>query len=226
MPLSIIIAGVLIAGGIYLNGRTVKGSPLAQQQNLTANIASTIRPIDQSDHILGSPDSRVLIVEYSDTECPYCKIFHNTMSAIMRDYGRDGRVAWVYRHYPMKEIHTRSFKEAEATECAASLGGESKFWEYVNLLYETTPSNDQLDPQELPKIAVKVGLSSQDFSACLESGQFAAKVNADVKNAQDLKIIGTPHSFLIDTKTNEYYPLEGYYAYERLKLVIDMILGS
>lgn len=226
LPLSIIIAGALIAGGIYLNGRTTKESPLAQRQNQTANISGTIRPIDENDHILGSPDSTILIVEYSDTECPFCKSFHNTMRSVMQEYGRDGKVAWIYRHYPMAELHSKAFKEAEATECVASLGGESKFWEYVNKLYEVTPSNDGLDPTELSNIAVQVGLSSQDFTACLESGEFAARVNADIQNARDLGIIGTPHSFLIDAKNNEYYPLEGYYSYERLKLVIDMILNS
>ena len=71
------------------------------------------------------------------------------------------KVAWVYRHFPISGLHSKSLKEAEATECAANLGGNSKFWEYTNKLYEVTPSNDKLDPKELTNIAKQVGLSSR-----------------------------------------------------------------
>lgn len=228
LPISIIIAGLLIAGGIYLNGRITKESPTTtqKQQQASENLSDVIRPIDANDHILGSSKARILVVEYSDTECPFCKDFHNTMNSIMQEYGKDGNVAWVYRHFPIAGLHSKSPKEAEATECAASLGGNSKFWEYTNKLYETTPSNNGLDPKQLTTIATQVGLSSTAFDTCLNSGEFTSRVNADIKNAQELGITGTPNSIVIDTKTNEFHSINGAYPYAQVKSVIDLILSS
>ncbi len=228
LPISIIIAGLLVGGGIYLNGRMAKENPTpAQQQEAkSASLSSTLREIDANDHMLGSSKARVLVVEYSDTECPFCKMFHSSMLSIMQEYGKDEKVAWVYRHFPIAELHSKSAKEAEAQECAGELGGNSKFWEYTNKLYEVTPSDNKLDPKELTTIATDVGLSSVAFNTCLESGQYAARVNLDAQNAQELGALGTPYSIIIDTKTNEHYPIEGAYPYANLKSVIDIILES
>ena len=228
LPISIVFAGLLIAGGIYLNGRITRENPTVtqQQQIKSENLSDTIRPIDANDHILGSSNARVLVIEYSDTECPFCKNFHSTMLSIMQEYGKDGKVAWVYRHYPIAELYSKSFKEAEATECAANLGGNSKFWEYINKVYETTPSNNGLDPKELTNIAKQVGLSSTAFDTCLNSGEFTPRVNADIQNAQEIGIAGTPYSVIVDTKSNKSYPVEGAYPYNQVKLAIDLILNS
>lgn len=228
LPVSIIIAGLLIAGGIYLNGRIAKVNPTPSQaqQAKSENLSGVIRPIDANDHILGSPKARILVVEYSDTECPYCKNFHATMNTIMQEYGKDEKVAWVYRHDPISELHSKSFHEAEATECAGNLGGNSKFWEYINKLYEITPSNNDLDPKELTNIATQVGLSSASFNTCLDSKEFDPRINLDIKNANELGISGTPYSIIVDTKTNQYYPIEGAYPYSQVKSAIDLILKS
>ena len=135
-------------------------------------------------------------------------------------------MAWIYRHYPIAELHSKSLKESEATECAANLGGNSKFWEYINKLYEVTPSNNGLDPKELTNIAKQVGLSSTAFDTCLGSGEFTPRVNADIQNAGEIGIGGTPYSVIIDTKTKQYYPIEGAYPYSQVKSAIDLMLSS
>ena len=90
LPLSIVIAGLIIAGGVYLNGRIAKESPTpAQEQRAKSeNLSDTIRPIDANDHILGNSKARVLIVEYSDTECPFCKNFHSSLLSTSMDRKR------------------------------------------------------------------------------------------------------------------------------------------
>lgn len=228
LPISVVVAGLLIAGGIYLNGRIENSNPnpsQAQQQN-SKNLAEAVRPVDANDHVLGNPNARVVVIEYSDTECPYCKQFQTTMQQIMQNYGTDGQVAWVYRHFPIAELHSKSFHEAEATECAASLGGNSKFWEYLDKVYETTPSNNGLDPAELTTIANQVGLPTQAFNDCLSGKQFDDRINADIQNASQIGIAGTPWAVIIDTKNNEYTPIEGALPYATIKQVIDIILGS
>ena len=206
LPISIIIAGLLIGGGVYFNGRIESEKPPTPNKVLSDNAKNMIRPIDANDHVLGSPDARVLVVEYSDTECSFCKQFHSTMLRIMREYATLERISWVYRHFPIEEIHSKAPKEAEALECAGELGGNAKFWEYTNKLYEVTPSDDKLDPKELTNIVKQVGLSSEKFDTCLESGQYAPRVELDVNNAKEMGAVGTPYSVLIDTKTLEHYP--------------------
>lgn len=227
LPLSIVIAGLLIGAGVYMNGR-IENSPSnnSTQTLQSGDLANILRPVDVNDHVIGNPNSRVVVVEYSDTECPFCKEFHISMNTIMQQYGTDGRVAWVYRHFPVDELHSKARKESEALECAAELGGNGKFWEYTNKIYEITPSNNELDPVELVKTAVAIGLPSAQFSTCLDSGQYAPRVELDVQNARELGALGTPYSVLIDTKTGEHYPLEGAYPYAQLKAAIDLILNS
>jgi len=238
LPLSIIIAGLFIGGGIYLNGKMAKENPtpaqqtIQQQQAKSENLENVLKPVDANDHVLGNPKARILIIEYSDTECPFCKMFHSTLISIMQEYGTQGEVAWVYRHFPVYDestgeyLHSKAPKEAEALECAGELGGDSKFWEYTNKIYEITPSNDGLDPKQLTTIATGIGLSSNAFNTCLESGQYTARVQADLVNAQELGASGTPYSVVVDTKTNQYYPLDGAYPYADLKNAIELILNS
>ena len=228
LPISIVIAGILIGGGFYLNAKIVKNNPTPAQniQAQSLDLVDKIRSIDANDHILGNSKARVLVVEYSDTECPFCKNFHSTMLSLMQEYGQKGNVAWVYRYYPIAEIHQKSFHEAVALECAGQLGGNGKFWEYANKIYEITPSNDELDPNELTNIAKIVGLSSVNFNTCLNSGEFEPRINLDIKNAEELGASGTPYSVVIDTQTNKYYPIEGAYPYDQMKSIIDLILQS
>ena len=69
---------------------------------------SAVRPVNGEDHILGNPDAPVKLIEFSDFECPFCKRFHPTMKRLMDEYGEDGRVAWVYRHFPLDAIHSKA----------------------------------------------------------------------------------------------------------------------
>lgn len=232
IPISIIIAGLLIGGGLYLNS----GGKQEYNDTTTPNAktivnqaikqASNIRPIDENDHTLGNPEARVVVVEYSDTECPFCKEFHKTMRSLMTEYGSKGNLAWVYRHFPVEELHSKAPREAEALECAGALGGNSKFWEYANRIYEVTPSNNNLEPKELENIAKQVGLASDKFNTCLDSGEFTPRVQADTYDAQGAGGEGTPFSVVIDTETGDTYPVNGAYPYAQMKNIINLILQS
>jgi protein-disulfide isomerase len=104
-----------------------------------------IPPVTEKDFITGNPNAEIKIVEYSDTECPFSKRFHQTMIDIMKEQGPNGKVAWVYRYFPLDGLHQKARYEAEAVACAAEQGGNAKFWEYLDLLFKVTPSNDGLD---------------------------------------------------------------------------------
>lgn len=228
VPAAIILAGVLVAGAVLLSGSrsntaqvNVKQQPQVAQQE-TGDLEK-MTPVSSEDHIRGNPNAPVKIVEYSDTECPFCKRFHPTMQQVMDEYGASGKVAWVYRHFPLDQLHPKARKEAEATECAAELGGDDKFWAYLDRLMEVTPANNGLDPAELPKIAQYVGLDTAKFNECLSSGRYAQKIEEHVQNAQATGGNGTPWSIVV-AKNGKKYPLNGAQPYASVKQLIDLAL--
>lgn len=213
IPIAIVIAGLAIASAIYFGD----SAPLVAQQ-----VNAVVEPVTSDDHILGNPKAKVIIVEYSDTECPFCKSFHPTMQRVMNEYGKDGQVAWVYRHFPLP-FHAKAPKESEALECANKLGGNVKFWEYLNKLFEITPGNDQLDGAELPKIAKTVGLDETAFNECLSAGKMKAIVDKHIAGGKKAGVGGTPFSIiLVDNKPVS--SINGAQPYEQVKAVIEEAL--
>lgn len=93
-----------------------------------------LKPVSADDHIRGDKNARILLVEYSDIQCPYCKRFHPTVNRALSDY--NGQIAWVYRHFPLEGLHPLARPAAEATECAASMGGEDAFWKMLDKMNE------------------------------------------------------------------------------------------
>lgn len=197
LPTSILIAALLIAGSlIYSAGK--RGSentnvvPRDQQEVVSVK---NMRPVSSSDYIRGNPDAPIKIVEYSDLECPFCKSFHDTLKKTIDVYG--GKVAWVYRHAPLDDLHPKARKEAEAVECAGEIGGKDKFWSYMDVLMEISPLNNGLDLKKLPEIATMVGLDATKFNQCLSSGKYAEKIQADLDNAMNSGFQGTPFSIIV-----------------------------
>lgn len=223
-PVAILIAGVIIAGAIvFTNGGGSNSGNVA-----TGGAAATSVPdikLSKSDHIFGSPDADIIIFEYSDTECPFCKRFHETMTEVMDTYGANGKVAWVYRHFPLVQIHSKAPKEAEATECAAELGGNDGFWNYLNTLMEVTPSNNGLDLAILPDIAEQVGLDRGKFQACLDSGKYASIVDDQYNQGIKDGARGTPHSIAV-VKDGENFIISGAQPFINVQSTIEAALAQ
>lgn len=224
VPIAIIIAGLLIGGSLYYSNVKIAQQPKVQNVQLaTSDATENMRPVSENDHILGNPSAELMIVEYSDLECPFCKVFHQTLQQVMSVYAKDGRVAWVYRHFPIDQLHSKARKEAEATECANELGGPEKFWAFTDMIYATTKSNNSLDLAELPKIAQRVGLDVKAFNACLSSGKYAAKVEADYQDAVKSGGRGTPNTIVV-SKDGTKTVIQGAQSYEAVKNIIDALL--
>lgn len=88
--------------------------------------------ISEEDHVRGNSEASVIIVEYSDYECSFCTRFHTSMKQILEEYG--DQVAWVYRHYPLTQLHPNAVLASQAGECAAELGGNDAFWQLSDAL--------------------------------------------------------------------------------------------
>lgn len=202
VPMAIVVAGLLIAGAIFFRGG---GSSELAKVNVPEKAAQaspelgaiTLRPVDGTDYMRGNPDANIVFVEFSDTECPFCKRFHTVMKQVMNDYGKAGQVAWVYRQYPIVQLHSKAPKESEALLCAGELGGSAKFWDYTDRVFEITNSNDSLDPTLLPSIATDVNLDQKAFTTCLSSGKYKARVESEFNDGATAGVNGTPHSVLV-----------------------------
>ena len=118
----------------------------------------------------------------------------------MDNYGKTGQVAWVFRNFPIVELHSKAPKEHEAAECVNELGGNQKYWTFVNKIFEVSPANNRLDPAELPIIAAEVGIDKTKFNTCLDSGKYTALVQADYDSGVTAGVRGTPTSYLVLNK--------------------------
>jgi protein-disulfide isomerase len=201
----------------------------AEENARLSEAAKGVKPVSAEDHVQGNPNAPVKVVEFSDFECPFCKSFHPTMKRIMDEYGKDGKVAWIYRHFPLDEIHSKARKEAQAAECANELGGNTAFWAFANRLFEIAPSNNRLDLKLLPQIAQEIGLDRTKFESCLagdaRGGKYAAHIEANAQDAVASGATGTPYSLVIDAK-GHFLPINGAQPYDAVKAIIDAGLNN
>src|SRR3989344_6985808 len=167
----LIVIGFFLALILLLKGSKPSAPSVTDNKPVATDNGSPV-------HTLGNPDAPIVIVEYSDTECPFCRVFHNTMHQVVEN--SNGNVAWVFKHYPIPSLHPKAFLEAEATECAWEQGGNEAFWAYVDRLFAITPSNNGLEVAELTRIAEYIGLDVASFNTCLNSGKYTARVQADI----------------------------------------------
>lgn len=243
IPGSILVGSLIISFSILLSGGVIKikgldvqrtstttqtgQAPAAPNPNLappTEPTAGPVEPLKTEDHVRGERNARVLLIEYSDLECPFCKRFHPTAKQVVDEY--KGQVAWVYRHFPLDQIHSKADKEAEAVECAKDQGGDDAFWKLTDKIFEVTPSNNGLNLDDLPKLAGEVGLNSNTLKSCLDAGKFAAHVEEDYQGGIKAGITGTPGNILLDTKTNKTKLIPGAVPFDQFKTAIDDLLKS
>ena len=174
------------------------------------------QPLDEtrlaSDPTIGPTSAKVVITEYGDFGCSSCRAWHDAgiMEQVIAAYG--DQVQFVWKDFPV--ITAQSPKAAEAGQCAFDQG---KFWEYHDYIYENVYA---LGADDLKSYAAQLGLNTEQFNACLDSGQNRAKVEQNLDEARSLGLPGTP-SFLVNGKK-----LVGPPSLETLKSSIDEILAG
>ena len=235
IPLSIIIAGALIAGAVFFSGEgsssknTVSNTGIRPTQVAPQPTGSTksVAKVTSADHIKGSPNAPVKIVEYSDYECPFCKRFHSTMQQAIDEYGDSGQVAWVYRHFPLDSLHPKNARiVASAAECIAEQKGNDAFWEFTDGFFAVTPSNDRTDLTiVLPQLYNTLGVNQADIEACIASGKYAQHIQDNIDNAIATGGRGTPWSVII-APNGDTFPLSGAQPYQSVKQLIEIALKA
>lgn len=223
--MAIVIVGLIVASAVLFKNDNPRVINLNDSTQTITDPTIKIRPVTASDHWQGRLGAPVTVIEYSDLECPFCKRFHNTMKEALAFYNgnEEVKLTWVYRHFPLDSLHSKARKEAEATECAATLGGNDQFWAYTDKIFTVTPSNDGLDPSLLPLLAAEIGLDRQAFEACLAGGQQAGKVQADYDEAIAAGGQGTPFVIVIGSD-NKQITLPGAVPLDQVKKAVDELL--
>jgi protein-disulfide isomerase len=154
----------------------------------SAGFESLLEPprfeIPGEGHSRGPEDAPVTLVEFSDYQCPFCKNAEPIVAQVLERYPT--QVRFVFRHFPLDNIHPQARAAAEAALCA---GEQGKFWEYHEVLFQQAP---KLGPGDLGRYATRLQLDRPAFDACLAEKRQAAKVEADVAAGEKIGVSGTP----------------------------------
>lgn len=231
VPGSIIIAGIFIGVGLFFSGGSVPGKAPTQaveqagQQQPQVDTTNKIAPVTEADHIRGDVKAPVKIVEFSDFECPFCKRHHETLKTVMTKY--EGKVAWVYRQFPLEQLHpVKAMSAAMASECVAELGGNDAFWIFTDRYFEETLTNNRTDIDTLiPKLVAEAGVNAGAFSTCFEEGRHKAAIEADIADAVATGGQGTPWSVIIGP-SGKTYPLNGALPANVIEQIIEQALSE
>ena len=158
-------------------------------------------PVTSRDHVQGSESAEVTLVEYGDFECPHCGRAYGVVKQVQAHFG--DRLRFVYRHFPLREIHPQAEAAAETSEFAAA---RHRFWEMHDLLFE---NQQALGLPLMAESAEALGLSAAELREALAGGQYASKVQADFLGGVRSGVNGTP-TFFIDGERHEgSYELAG-----------------
>lgn len=202
---------VVIIGGLFaILAFTNKDKPGDQSSG-----SSNAQPTSHKD---GKADSRVVLQEFGDFQCPACKAYYPILKQLKTEYG--DRVAFQFSHFPLTQIHTNAFIGSRAAEAAAKQG---KFFEMHDLLYEQQDSWSPVgDPTSIfVSFASQLGINADQFKTDMVSTATTDAINADRKVAQDLGSTATP-TFAINGKKLDKNPTD----IEGFKTLLDEALAA
>jgi protein-disulfide isomerase len=145
-------------------------------------------PVTEADHIQGDAHAPMVMVEYGDYQCSHCGHAHPIVQRVQRHFGK--RLAFVFRNFPLNEIHPDAEVAAETAEFAAAHG---RFWEMHDAIFE---NQQDLGLELLRELTEKLGLSVQALDRALSDGEYAPRVKEDFMGGVRSGVNGTPTFFL------------------------------
>jgi protein-disulfide isomerase len=186
-----------------------------QAQKDAEEKAKNVPPLQSDDHFYGDRNAKIIVFEYSDMECPFCKKFHTDAKEFIDE--NKGEVALVFRHFPLTNIHPYAQKLAEGGICVAKVNGNEAFWEYADEVFESDgiQSEDQIS-----EIAVRIGVQKDLFETCMKDENIAKKVQQSLKDGAASGITGTPGNIFYNTETKATQVVSGALPKEALEQVL------
>jgi protein-disulfide isomerase len=179
---------------LRLNGHTgARLAPCIRMNELSP-------PVSELDHHRGSLDAPVVLVEFGDYECPHCAAVHPVIQQLQAEAGAE--LCFVYRHFPLVEIHRLAQTAAEAAEAA---GGQGRFWDLHDKLYENSPA---LDLPQLIQYAREIGLEVNRFRDEVRTHVYLPRVQIGIESGLETGVHGTPTFFINGVQYRGSYDLE------------------
>lgn len=152
-------------------------------------------PVHENDHSMGPIDAPVTLVEYGDYECPFCRQAHPIVIQLQRRFGQQLR--FIFRNFPLSQIHPHALAAAEAAESVAASAGADAFWRMYHTIFEhQQDSRDALDDAHLVRYAADSGGDPVQVKVDLDNGTFREKVKADFISGIRSGVNGTPTFFI------------------------------
>jgi len=165
-------------------------------------------PVNENDHSIGPLDASVIVVNYGDYQCPDCQRRHREVERMFDQLVKT--VRFVYRHFPLINVHPHALRAAEAAEAAAAQG---RFWEMHRHLYSHP---DKLEERHLRRYAKEIGLDVERFDREMASETYKDQVLKSYHNSMIYGITGTPTTFIND----ELYAMGGIELIEAVRRIL------
>ncbi|TSC62208.1 MAG: DSBA oxidoreductase [Parcubacteria group bacterium Gr01-1014_48] len=223
VPVAVLIAGAMISGAIFfsLSGKAAPaGQNVAAVAGAQASSAEKVIPVNKDDHVFGNPGAEITLIEFSDFQCPFCAQFHPTLERIVSE--SNGKINWVYRHFPLTSIHPNAMPAAIASECVAQEADNDAFWKFAGELFK---NQQELGAPLYEKLAKRAGISKNDFSTCIASPKIEKQINDDMGDAVNSGGQGTPYVIIINKK-GETSSFSGALPYAQVIQAIDKARGN
>jgi len=231
IPIAIIIAGVIIALGIFFANKNAATKDTANTNDTTNTdvagtdtYASATTSIGESAFLGNKDKAKVAIVMYTDYQCPYCETFEEeTLGEIVTNYVNSDQVIFVFRNFPLDFHGEISYNTAYAGECVYDQLGSEKLAEFHSQAYLAA------DMTAVNAVAQGLGVDMTKYNACVTNQTFKGRVDADFTAGQAAGVSGTP-GFVVGTLDKDGNVtgklIEGAYPYASFKAVIDEMLAK
>ncbi len=225
IPIAIICGFAMIAIAIFFtNKNDTATTNLLATKTPTEAVANGPRTVSDSDYIRGNPNAPIIMIEYSDFDCPFCKQYHQTMKQIMDEYGITGKVAWVYRQFPLPSLHPNSPKISEAALCVGALGGNEAFWKFADSVYDSRNIDEATNITKLPSLAESAGIAKNDYLHCIDKGTQEQRVLDDMQDGLNAGAQGTPLTVLM--VGNQQAVITGAQPYDVVQGIIQNLIDQ
>lgn len=201
--ISILVLGGMVFGMVKIASRN------SINNNTPLSLASAVI---ESDWVRGNKEAKVIITEYSDFQCPACASYYEVLKMAHKDFGDN--IAFVYRHFPLRQIHANADIAALSAESA---GKQGKFWEMHDMLFENQKDwEKENNAKEIfVNYAKELGLNVEQFKQDLDSKEVKNKVDSDYQSGIEAKVNHTP-TFFVNGKE-----IQNPRSYEEFKKIIN-----
>jgi protein-disulfide isomerase len=142
----------------------------------------------------------------------------------MEEYGVSGKVAWVYRQFPLADLHPNSTQIAESALCVGKLGGSKAFWEFTNLVYNSRQATDFTNVTKIPEFIEESEVSLSEHESCLKDGSMKERLAYEMEDAIDAGVTGTPYTFI--SVAGQTSIINGMESYQTMKGIISNLVDQ